>query len=317
MANKPAGKKTAKEIKQEKNNRLMIILLAIFLVGTMVLVPLAVLFNPSPIQGGSTDTDKDKFNSIVDALYAVPQGVEYMRFVNLTASERISNWTMTNLGGSVADNAVFGQRPVKDAIAFYPFPTFGYFDVYQQWVSLADFGQDYDNKSYALSSVNGISMRMITNEYAFTTGKPVISGRKESVAAVKNFLTYGSSSQSGYTAYSDLFQQIAARNQTAKDAKFAIVGQTSTFGVGDRYYAGLTPLNDTMCDYKIVVHLNQSLNLTEQQRYAATWTAAAMQFGLDSFSPEFTDNYLIVEAKGSPEICLNDLVTNWPLFVRA
>ncbi len=61
--------------------------------------------------------------------------------------------------------------------------------------------------------------------------------------------------------------------------------------------------------------MNQTLNLTEQQQYGTTWTMAAMQFGLDSFSPEFTDNYLIVEARGSPQICLNDLVTNWPNFL--
>ena len=316
MANKPAVKKTPKEIKQQKRNRLMIILLAIFLIGTMVIVPLAVLFNPSTIDGGSTDTDKGKFNSIVDALSDVPPGVQYMRFVNLTANDGISNWAMTNLGGSIPNATIFGKAPEKDAIAFYPFPTFGYFDVNQQWVSLSDFGPNFDNATYSLTTVNGFDLRMINTVYAFSKGTtPVISGRKENVAAVQNFLTLGSVSQSAYPSYSDLFQQIASRNQTAKDAKFAVVGQTTAFGVGDRYYAGITPLNATTCDYKIVVHLNQTLNLTEQQQYGTTWTMAALQFGLDSFSPEFTDNYLIVEARGSPEICLNDLVTNWPNFL--
>ncbi len=94
---------------------------------------------------------------------------------------------MTNLGGSIPNATIFGKVPQKDAIVFYPFPTFGYFDVSQQWVSLSDFRPNFENTNYTLSTVNGMDLRMINTVYAFSQGTtPVISGRKENVAAVKN-----------------------------------------------------------------------------------------------------------------------------------
>ncbi len=40
------------------------------------------------------------------------------------------------------------------------------------------------------------------------------------------------------------------------------------------------------------------------------------QFGLDSFEPRFTGNYLIIEARGDTIVCFQDMVTNWPGFVQ-
>ncbi len=88
MADKVAPRKTQKELDDAKKRRLMIILMAVLMVGTMIIVPLAILFNPTPLHEATTDgTQKTgTFNSIVDALMYLPQTANYVRYVDLNAS---------------------------------------------------------------------------------------------------------------------------------------------------------------------------------------------------------------------------------------
>ena len=52
MANKVAPKKTKKEMEADKRSRLLKIILAAVLVVIMIIVPLATLFNPTPLHHG-------------------------------------------------------------------------------------------------------------------------------------------------------------------------------------------------------------------------------------------------------------------------
>ena len=178
-------------------------------------------------------------------------------------------------------------------------------------------GPTYDNATFTEATVSGYPMRMITDVYAFSPRlTPVVIGRKEAVATVDYFMDAGSVSQSAYADYSDVLEQAARTNATPDKAQFAVVGSSSSIGFGDRYYAGIAPVNEMSSNYTIVVHLGGAVNETQQKNFQTTYKQAALQFGLDSFEPRFTDNYLIIEARGDTIVCLYDMVTNWPGFVQ-
>ncbi len=73
----------------------------------------------------------------------------------------------------------------------------------------------------------------------------------------------GSVSESAYANYGDLLEQAAGTNATPDEAQFAVVGSTSSIGFGDRYYAGIAPVNEMTSDYTIVVHMSGALNETQ------------------------------------------------------
>ncbi len=116
-------------------------------------------------------------------------------------------------------------------------------------------------------------------------------------------------SNSAYATYADLFEQ--ANLSSVRSAKFAAVGTSGTLGFGDRYYAGVTPLNDTICEYKIVIHLNQTLNETRMEDIAERWQTGASLYGIDASTPQFKNNYVVMTARGDTYACLNDMVTSW------
>ncbi len=317
MAKKAAVKKTAKEIKEEKSKRWLQIGLALLLIFIMIGAVFQVFFSGGPNNSDSTDTGKGKFNSIVDALKNIPQNAQYLRYADLNSSSMVSEWVKSNFYSNIANATLFGAAPRKDAFALYPFPTFGYFDESQQWVLLSDFGPNYDNATFTEATVSGYPIRMITDVYAFSPKTtPVVIGRKEAVATVDYFMDAGSVSQSAYADYSDVLEQAARTNATPDKAQFAVVGSSSSIGFGDRYYAGIAPVNEMSSNYTIVVHLGGAVNETQQKNFQTTYKQAALQFGLDSFEPRFTDNYLIIEARGDTIVCLYDMVTNWPGFVQ-
>jgi hypothetical protein len=98
-------------------------------------------------------------------------------------------------------------------------------------------------------------------------------------------------SQSAYADYSGLLDQASRTNATPDNAQFAVVGSSSSIGFGDRYYAGIAPVNEMTSNYTIVVHLGGALNETQQHDFRTKYRNAALQYGLDSFEPRFTDNY--------------------------
>jgi hypothetical protein len=316
MANKAAVKKTKKELEEERKSRWLKIILATVLVLIMIIVPLATLFNPTPLHDATSDgTQKTgTFDSIADALMDLPQNANYVRFVDLNASQAVTDWAMLNIGRNMPNVSMFGVMPLKDVVASFPYPTLGLSIVENpQVIVLSDFGPGYDNASYQKTTINGVPLRVVNNVYGFSTDSyPVVSGRKEYVAIIDNFMKGSTPANSAYATYADLIEQA---NQSARNAKFAVAGTSGSLGFGDRYYAGVTPLNDTMCDYKIVIHLNQTLNETRMQDIADRWQTGASLYGIDVMAPQFKTNYVVMSAKGDTYLCLNDLVTSWD-FIR-
>jgi hypothetical protein len=313
MANKVAPKQTKKELEDAKKRRMMIILMAVLMVGTMIIVPLAVLFNPTPLHQASTD-DAQKtgtLNSIVDALMYLPQSANYVRYVDLNASSVVKEWAMVNIGRNMPNETIFGKMPVKDVVASFPFPTLSKVIIEDpQVIVLSDFGGSYDNASYQKTTVNGAPLRVVQGSYAFSTDTfPTVSGRQDYVAIMDYFIKGSTPADSAYATYADLLEQ--ANLSSVRSAQFATVGTSGTLGFGDRYYAGVTPLNSTMCEYKVVIHLNQTLNETRMQEIAERWQTGASLYGIDTSAPQFKANYVVMVARGDTYACLNDMVTSW------
>ena len=200
--------------------------------------------------------------------------------------------------------------PLADAVASFPYPTFGLSIVEpQQVVDLSDFGPGFDNASYQTTTIGDVSIRMINSLYGFSIGSyPVVSGRKEYVAAIVDFMKSSSASNSAYSEYAALIEQA---NQSVKNAAFAVAGTSSSLGFGDRYYATVTPIDSTQCDYKIVIHLNQTINETRMQEIGDRWTTGASLYGIEANGPQFKGSYVVMSARGDIESCLNDMWTNW------
>jgi hypothetical protein len=313
MADKVVPKKTKKELDEAKKRRWMVILLAVLMVGTMIIVPLAVLFNPTPLHEATTDdTPKTSgLNSIVDALMYLPPNANYVRYADLNASSTVAEWMSVNYGSNLPNVSMFGVKPLKDALASFPYPTFGLSIVENpQVIVLTDFGPGFDNASYQKTTINGAEIRLVNNLYGFSIDSyPTVSGRKEYVSLIDNFMKTSTASDSAYATYADLFEQ--ANLSSVRKAQLAAVGTSGTLGFGDRYYAGVTPLNDTYCDYKIVIHLNQTLNETRMQEIADRWQTGASLYGIDASTPQFKTNYVVMSARGDTYACLNDMVTSW------
>ena len=316
MANKGAVKKTKKELEADKRSRMLKIILAAVLVLIMIIVPLATLFNPTSLHNVNDNGDQKtgSFNSIADALMDVPENANYVRFVDLNASQAITNWTMASLGNNMPRADIFGMTPYKDVVAAFPYPTLGLANVEDpQVVVLSDFGQAYDNASYQKTTVGSAQLRLVQGTYAFSTDTyPTVSGRQEYVALIDSFIQGSTPSDSAYATYSDLIQQA---NQSVQAAKFAVAGTSTSLGFGDRFYAAIVPLNDTRCAYKIAIHLNQTLNQSQTQDIADRWTTGASLYGIDAQAPQFKSGYVVMTAEGDIDNCLNDMVTNWD-FIR-
>lgn len=316
MASKAAPKKTKKEIEADKRSRLLKIVLAAVLVLIMIIVPLATLFNPTPLHNVGTDSTEKTgtFNSIADALMDLPKNAEYVRYVNLSASSNVANWTLLNLAGNLPNVSLYGRMPQTDVVASFPYPTFGLSIVEpRQVVVLSDFGSGFDNASYQKTTVGDVAIRMINSIYGFSPDSyPVVSGRKEYVAAIVDFMKGSTASNSAYADYADLLEQA---NQSVKNVAFAVAGTSSSLGFGDRYYATITPLDSTQCDYKIAIHLNQTINETRMAEIGDRWTTGASLYGITANSPQFKGSYVVMSARGDIESCLNDMVTNWE-FIR-
>jgi len=275
---------------------------------------------PTSGTSNSTYTIEKRFNSISDGLTALPSGALYTRYVDLTASDPIANWSREKLGGGIPNTTRFGKPALKDEVAIFPYPEFGFFRQYgdYQVVSLTDFGPHFDNASYTRNDYQGYPMRAITSSYGFSLDTyPVIHGAPQCVAAVESFLASGTTNSSYYD-YADLFDQIATYPETADDARFAVVGTTDTtsFG-GDRYFAGITAAVNNSSNYKIVYHLGVPLNDSQKQHYTYLWETTARQyFNYSVYSATFKGDYLIVNAYAPPEVCLNDLLNNWPSLLQ-
>jgi hypothetical protein len=313
MANKVVPKKTKKEIEEAKKRRWMVILLAVLMVGIMIIVPLAILFNPTPLhQVPTDDTPKTSgLNSIVDALTYLPPNANYVRYIDLNASSTVAEWMTINYGSNLPNASMFGVKPLKDALASFPYPTFGLSIVEDpQVIVLTDFGPGFDNASYPKTTINGADIRQVNSYYGFSIDSyPTVSGRLDYVWQIDNFMKTSTASDSAYATYAGLLEQ--ANLSSVRKAQFATVGTSGTLGFGDRYYAGVTPLNDTICDYTIVIHLNQTLNETRKQEITQHWQIGASLYGIDASTPQFNANYVVMSAKGDTYACLNDMVTSW------
>jgi hypothetical protein len=312
MANQVAPKKTKKEIEEAKKRRRNVLILALLMVGIMLFGVLLQFLNPTPLHDASTDDTQKTgtMNSIVDVLRYLPEPANYVRYADLTNNSTVAEWMSLNYGKNLPNASLFGAKPLKDALASFPYPTMGLSILEDPVVVLTDFGPGFDNASYQKTTINGAEIRLVNSLYGFSIdSNPTVSGRIEYVAIIDNFMKGSTLSNRAYSRYADLFEQ--ANLSSVRSAKFATVGTSGTLGFGDRYYAGVTPLNDTTCEYKIVIHLNQTLNETRMQQIADQWQTGASLYGIDVSVPQFKANYVIMSAKGDTFNCINDMVTSW------
>jgi hypothetical protein len=315
MADK-GGKKPAPKVEPGTKNWWKLVI-PVILVIIMVFSVFSLCVNTEDLPTtGNTSTTK-AFGNIGDGLKLLPPGAQYVRYIDLESNTELRNWALDNLNGSLPNAGIFGAQAKKDMLATYPFPYFGFFKQFgdMQVVSLADFGPNFDNKNYSSMVHDSESMRSINELYKFTPDTyPVIHGQTECVAAEKNFLN-SNSRYSASQSYSDLFEQVRMYPQTADDARLAVVGNTSTLAFGDRYFAGVTPTNDTW-NYKIVVHLNRTLTEEEKTTYQSHFeTIATYVSHFDYYQVKFTDKYMIVDAGSNLTTCMKDMRDSWNFLI--
>ena len=304
---KKAVRKSRKEIEEEKRARWLKYGLVLLVAVIMITVTLSYLINPAQIRNRDT-TETTTFGSIVSAVSMLPKSAEYIRYVDLGYNSSLSNAAALNFGPNLPNSTLLGASAVKDALASFPFPQLGYYAEDPQVVVLSDLGTGFDNASYPETTVNSVPVRIVKDPYAFSVGTyPVISGRADYVSSIVRFWSAATTANSAYATYADLFDQINETNLSASKAKLAVVGLSDTLGIGDRYYAGITPFNETMYDYRIVIHLNQTLNDTQQQNFTQRWVLGASLYGLEPQTPQFKDDYLLLAARGNVNDCLSDM----------
>lgn len=315
MAKKGGNKTTTKN---GKKNWVKLIL-PLFLIFVMLASALymCVSSNPNTTDTDTTSTDI-RFNSIVDGLSIVAPGAEYVRYVDLKSDPALGSWTMANLNGSLPDPDTFGAQPQKDMLVNYPDE---YFSSYtEQWVSITDFGPDYEIKGFNTTTYEGVQMAVINSVYTFTVERPTISGRVQNVVGMASFwsaLVNGYTNRTAYSDYYDLTQQLKGYPVNASQARLAVVGKTSLFNASDRYYAGITPAGNGTYNYQAVLHLNQTMNETEKQEIKSRYDQLGLVVaGFDSYNIEFQGDYMILQAKGNLTTCTNDMATNWR-FLKA
>lgn len=316
MAKKAAPKMTKKEQEEAKKRRRMVILLALLMVGIMLFTVLLQFISPStlPVNNNGNLQETGNFNSIADVLKRLPASASYVRFVDLNASQAVTDWAKANLGHNLPNESLFGRLPYKDVIASFPYPTMGMGIIEDpQVIVLSDFGRGYDNASYQQTTIEGVPLRIILGSYAFSTDShPTIIGRKEYVSAIDRFIKGSTQANTAYSTYVGL---LARANMTVENATLAVVGKSDSLGFGDLFYAGITPLNGTQCDYKIIIHLNQTLNESRMNDIGALWQMGSTLYEIDANAPQFKDDYVTLSARGDIDKCLDSMMKSWD-FLR-
>ncbi|AFC98783.1 hypothetical protein Mtc_0008 [Methanocella conradii HZ254] len=311
---KDNGKSLKKATKKEPTNwakAVIPILLVVIMLGSIFAY---VLSNPVNTSNTSKTTSNEKpFNSIMDGLKLLPANLSSARYADLKGDTVLSQYMYNNayLARTIPPSKTFSADPQKDMLAIYPPGYFG--DFQEQFVSLTSFGSSRINSSYTAYDVNGQTVEMVNNKYFYTLNlKPVISGRIENVAKVLE----SSGNESAYNEYSDLFEELKWKQISTDNATLETVGKSCSYASADRYYAALWPADpknssqDRPYSYVAIIHVNHTLADSE---YAdlASYGASMTKYGFSYYNVQVYDDYIVIEAEGSLDVCMDDALNRW------
>jgi len=290
--------------------------LQLFIVLVMVMSVFAFTLNSG---GGGPDNDtadiEKSLNGIADGLKLIPANASFARYVNLKDDSVLSDTFQKYywLYGTLPSEKVFDAKPRHDVFAIYPQGHFGAFT--EQFVSLTDFGTARINQSYPDYYGEGVTAKMVNNRYFFTgETKPVVSGRIENVAPVVDVML--GNNASAYGNYSDLFDEMKWKQIPTGGMTLELVGKACNLSYCDRYYAAVGPVDRANTseyrpyNYTVVMHLSQAPS--DQDREGLALLQGAMEkMGFASYRTQAYEDYIIIEAEGSLEACLDDMLNRW------
>jgi hypothetical protein len=289
----------------------------LFIVFIMVMSVFAFTLNNNR-SGSNTDTSSSdrSFNGIADALRLIPANASYARYADLKNDSVLADSVQKYywLFGTLPSETVFNAKPQRDLFAIYPQGYFGSFT--EQFVSLTDFGTAKVNQSYPdYYNIQGVIAKRVNSKYFYTGAtKPVVSGRIENVApTVEVMLGYNASS---YGNYSGIFDEIKWKQVPTDGMTLELVGRSCNLSYVDGYYAAVGPADrtnkssDRLYNYTAVMHLNQTLSDRDRQDLALL-ESAMEKMGFKSYRTQAYDDYIIIEAEGSLDACVDDMLNRW------
>lgn len=307
--------KSKKDKPEPKNWTKIAIQLFIVLVMVMSVFAFTLNNNRSGSNGDSSSSGKN-FNGIADGLRLIPANASYVRYADLKNDSVLADSVQKYywLFGTLPPEKVFNANPQRDMFAIYPKEHFGSFT--EQFVSLTDFGTARINESYPnYYDINGIIAKRVNSKYFYTAEtKPVVSGRIENVASVIDVMYAGNASS--YGNYSGLFDEIKWKQVSTGGMTLELVGRSCNLSYADGYYTAVGPVDmanksaDRLYDYLAVMHLNQTLSDRDRQDLALL-EGAMEKMGFNSYRTQAYDDYIIIEARGSLDACVDDMLNRW------
>jgi hypothetical protein len=330
MAKDKGTKGASKKGKQEPRNWAKTII-PLFLV--FIMLGTVVAYVAGSNWGGKIDNDrgsktKNAFGGVADALSIIPAESGYARYIDLRNDTELRNATnsYTWLKGSLPPVSILNADPQTDLFAIYPS---GYFsDHSSQFVSLTDFGTAAVNKSWPdstgsdyyheLLSYYNIAVKKVNDNYYYTPSTyPVISGKLENVAPTGYVMASGNTSLSSYGKYKDLFDELKYKQISTDGMTLEMVGLSSNLSYSDRYYAGIRPLDASnasqgrLYSYVVIMHVNNTTVLDNDRGNLALLQGMMEKSGFVSYNTQVYDDYVVIEAKGTLVLCLEDMYYRW------
>ncbi|HTY91749.1 MAG TPA: hypothetical protein VMC84_11285 [Methanocella sp.] len=315
---KKAKSASKKGKKQQRDWKKMIIplFLVVTMLGTVVAYVASSNWSSRIGNNEQSSSTTRAFGGIQDGLSLIPQGAGFARYADLKNDSVLSNAVDSYiwLKGSLPSSQIFGVSPKRDLFAIYPAGHFGSFS--DQFVSLTDFGTSKINTSYPdYYDINGVIAKQVNSMYYYTPSTvPVVSGRIENVAPVINVM-FGSNA-SAYKNYSDLFDELKYKQISNGGMTFETVGTTSNLTYSDRYYAAIGPVDPSntsayrLYSYVAILHTNTTIPDADLQNLALL-QGAMEKMGFQSYNTQVYDDYIVIEAKGSLSLCLDDMYSRW------
>ncbi len=305
----PREKSTKGAAKKEQKSWAKIVIPVI-----LVVVIFGLIFTSGISNRNSPSPGEKPFNNITDGLKLLPANLSSARFADLRADSVLSHYMLLSnayLAQTIPPSRIFGADPQRDMLAIYPPGYFG--DFKEQYVSLTSFGSARINSSYPAYDVNGEVVERVNARYSYTLNlKPVISGRIENVAKVLE----PSGSESAYNEYSDLFEELKWKKISTDNATLETVGKSCSYASADRYYAALWPSDpenssqDRPYSYVAIIHVNHTL-VDSEYADLASYGASMTKYGFSYYNVQVYDDYIVIEAEGSLDVCMDDALNRW------
>ncbi len=280
--------------------------------------------------GGKIDKSKSTehaFDSVADGLRLIPAEAGYARYLDLGNDTELTNATnsYTWLKGSLPPSSIFNADPKIDLFAIYPA---GYFsDSGSQFVSLTEFrkavnkswpdstGSDYYHE---LLSYYNVAVKKVNDNYYYTPATtPVVSGMLQNIAPTAYVMASGNVSLSSYGEYKDLFDELRYKQIPIDRMTLETIGLKSNLSYSDRYYAGIGPVDpanqsqDRLYSYVVIMHVNNTTLLDNDRQNLALLQGMMEKSGFESYNTQVYDDYVVIEARGTLVLCLEDMYYRW------